>query len=103
MKVWIVTDEEYPSYTVCEVTERQGTEVEVDQETLERWTRIEREHQEMKREIKDLLDPPCPECGHHQSRHQEWSKGWDYWGCLVAVNGAGTKKCRCQHGKPEGR
>ena len=77
---------------------------DVDEATLQRWYRVTHEAAEVQREIRDLVDPPCPECGHRRSRHQQWSAGWDYWGCLDHItndHGERVKGCRCQHGKPK--
>lgn len=109
MKVGFGVDEEYPSYSVIpepQDGDHLDTRVfDVPRHVLARWQRIEREHQAMRQEIKNLLDPPCPECDHPQARHQEWSKGWDTWGCLANTHGDPVRRhtCRCQHGKPEGR
>lgn len=81
---------------------------EVDQATLDRWARTEAAYATMREEIDRLVRPHCPTCDHPRSRHQEWSAGWDRWGCLEKVpapgRGAGVvRTCGCGHGAPAGR
>lgn len=109
MKIRIEGTEIYPWY-VAEPAEEdtEGCTYEVDEATFQRWQAILNGAAAVQRAMRDLVDPPCTECGHRQSRHQEWSQGWDYWGCLDRVTverpqGTDSRACRCQHGKPEGR
>lgn len=98
--VRINTGEVYPAYTIASDEQSGDATVEVDEETAARWRELQVQHDQMRHQIFQLLDPPCPECGHPTSRHQEWSEGWDRWGCL---GWGGPCKMRCQHGMPANR
>ena len=98
------SDEEYPAYIVSEEPSSGLSEAEITEEGLEvvrAYLAAQQAYQEAKAALVKVIIEHCPECGHKQFRHQEFSSGWDYWGCLDQVHGRHT--CRCQHGKPEGR
>ena len=94
MQVRIESTEWYPVYSVTEA-EHQGVSREVDEETLARWAAAEAAFWKAQKEMQDVVDPPCPECGCRTSRHQEWSAQWDRWACLTCK--------KCQYGAPAER
>lgn len=91
MKVRIWGDEWYPVY-FCHEQDEDDTyhpEFEVDEETLTRWREAAAAFGEAQAQMRELVDPSCPECEHPRSRHQKWSEARG-WGCLTCH--------RCQHG-----
>lgn len=97
-------DETYPTYHLSVERINPGqVEVDVPADLVERYNAAQEAFLAAREEVRNVLDPRCPECTHRQSRHQQWSKGWDTWGCLDRAN-PGTifeKSCRCQHGMPQ--
>ncbi len=88
----IYTGEVYPAHTITTEEDPDAAVVEVDEETAARWRALQTEHDEMRRQIRRLLDPPCTKCGHPTSRHQTKSSG--EWGCL---GWGGPCHARCEH------
>lgn len=91
MRVYIDVIEQYPVYIAKDASEADQVPYEVDAEVLARWDAAEEAWGQTQAEIRNLIDPPCSECGDRTSRHQRWSDG--RWGCLTCK--------KCQYGIPD--
>lgn len=73
----------------------------VPESLVKRTTAAAEEFHACQRQLKAIVDPPCPDCGHHASRHQvvttanhRYDLGSTY--CLHRdYTDAGSTGCRC--------
>lgn len=103
MRVLIEASELYPYWSI-EEREPQGEydrAYEIDEDLLVRYTATQAAFFQVQRELRNIVDPPCPECGHPKSGHKEWTYG--EWGCLFVdytLDMDLRRTCRCQYGIP---
>lgn len=104
--VRIDTEEWYPVYKPYEgEREWRCTEAEVDEETLARWKEAFDAFHAVQKELRDIVAPPCPECGHPLYRHQEIKRGAvvEDFRCLdhtFTEEHPHGRPCFCRHGCP---
>lgn len=79
----------YPVWTPVRIEHSDGDlnrhRYEVSEEQLLRWEFAEAAFNKAQREMRDIVDPPCPDCGHQTSRHQAPITPYGYAGCLARI------------------
>lgn len=98
MKVPIWTGEVYPAYRIddeyawCDLDD-------IDPAIAAGWQEAQNAYDEMQRQIRDLIERPCEECGHFKLRHQVPKTPSGFHGCLARVEDettmTGSRTCRC--------
>lgn len=109
MKVPIWSGEEYPVYRIddeyawCDLND-------VDPAIVAGWQEAQNAFDTMQREIRDLIERPCDNCGHPKLRHQvvkevpyspqsQQPMRAGYHGCLAQIEDegseSGSRRCRC--------
>lgn len=106
MRVNIEGQERYPVYRVSPI-EDETRVYKVDDDLVIRAERAEAEFAECQKRLRQIVDPPCPECRHPGSRHQVagkdntwYEEGTTY--CLFRDHEApeGSQRCRCTLPQP---